>query len=233
MIVMPANCTGWFWHSLARETGRLGHLYSPAAQRGPWPWFPYALDNGAFSCWEPKGNTFNDERWEATEAEWMRLLFWAQAAPIRPRWSIVPDVPGNAAATLERWPKYAARVVAAGIPLAVAVQDGMTPETVRGLDPLPEVIAVGGTTDWKWQTVETWAREFPRVHLLRCNSPAKLDWLETLGVESCDGTGWNRGDRAQTQGLEEWCRRHGQPTNEPLWPHVCRQSKDRKQLSFA
>ena len=44
MIVMPANATGWFWHCLARETGRIGHLYSPGAQRGPWPWFPFALD---------------------------------------------------------------------------------------------------------------------------------------------------------------------------------------------
>ena len=46
MIVMPANSSGWFWHSLARETGRLGHLYSPGGQMGPWPWFPYALDKG-------------------------------------------------------------------------------------------------------------------------------------------------------------------------------------------
>lgn len=54
MIVMPANSSGWFWHSLARETGRLGHLYSPGGQRGPWPWFPYALDNGAYACWTVK-----------------------------------------------------------------------------------------------------------------------------------------------------------------------------------
>ena len=35
MLVMPANSTGWFWHCLGRETGRIGHLFSPGAQRGP------------------------------------------------------------------------------------------------------------------------------------------------------------------------------------------------------
>jgi hypothetical protein len=62
MIVMPACSSGWLWHSLARETGRIGHLYSPRSQRGPWPWFPYACDNGAFSCWNPIENTFDNEQ---------------------------------------------------------------------------------------------------------------------------------------------------------------------------
>jgi hypothetical protein len=150
-------------------------------------------------------------------------------------WAIVPDVPGNAAATLARWPVYAPEVIAAGIPLALAVQDGMTPDDVWALEIQPEVIAVGGSTEWKWATVEMWAKEFDRVHLLRCNSPAKLDWLEKLGVESCDGTGWNRGDRKQTSGLEEWARSHHipGPTNQPIWPYVCREAKNKKQMTFA
>ena len=107
MRVMPANSCGWFWHSLARETGRLGHLYSPRGQRGPWPWFPYALDNGAFSCWEPKDNTFDDARWESTERQWNHLVMWAQSAPLKPLWAIVPDVPGNAERTFDRWTRFA------------------------------------------------------------------------------------------------------------------------------
>lgn len=232
MIVMPANASGWFFHSLARETGRLGHLYSPRAQRGPWPWFPYALDNGAFSCWNPAENTFDDAKWETTEAAWLELLFWAQAAPIKPRWAIVPDVPGNGEATLKRWKKYASRVQEANIPLAIAVQDGINCFDVWELDPIPEVVCVGGTTEWKWSSVKLWANDFDRVHLLRCNAPDKLDYLQDLGVESCDGTGWNRGDRKQTSGLEEWARKHGTPTSEPLWPHVSR-AQSKKQLSFA
>lgn len=232
MIVMPANATGWFWHCLVRETGRLGHLYSPRAQRGPWPWFPYACDNGAFACWEPKTNTFDEVKWGRTEQAWRELLMWCECAPMKPRWAIVPDVPGNSPATLSRWPGYVGQVLAAGISPALAVQDGMTPADVLALDVQPSVICVGGTTEWKWSMVETWARAFPRVHVLRVNAPDKLDYLERLGIESCDGTGWNRGDKKQTAGLERWARKAPCPTSENLTPFVCKQTT-KNQLCFA
>lgn len=231
MIVMPANCSGWFWHALARETGRLGHLYSPRAQRGPWPWFPYALDNGAFSCWEPKSNTFDHARWARTEQAWNELIVWAQSAPTPPRWAIIPDIPGNAQATLERWQEFAPKLTF--FPRTLAVQDGMEPDHVRGLTVQPDVIAVGGSTEWKWETVEAWAKAFPRVHVLRCNSPAKLEWMESIGIESTDGTGWSRGDRKQTAGLEAWARSKAKPVTSPLWPHVCRAPRDPRQITFA
>lgn len=230
MIVMPANSCGWITHSLARETGRLGHLYSPGGQRGPWPWLPYALDNGAFSCWDSKANTFDDGLWRAMERDWELLIVWAQAAPVKPLWAIVPDVPGNAPATFERWGRFAARVP---FTRALAVQDGMLPQEVELLKPTPDVIAVGGSTEWKWKTVAGWAERFPRVHLLRCNAPHRLYELEALGVESCDGTGWFRGDRAQTEGLETWARSKAKPITPPIWPHVCRAPREPKQRSFA
>lgn len=230
MKVMPANASGWFWHSLARETGRLGHLYSPRGQRGPWPWFPYALDNGAFSCWEPKTNTFDDFKWAAVERQWQQLIVWAQCAAIKPLWAIVPDVPGNAARTFEKWEQFAPTMP---FPKALAVQDGMEPSDVHTLEHLPDVIAVGGSTEWKWETVERWAANFPRVHLLRCNSPARLYDLERIGVESTDGTGWSRGDRKQTSGLEGWARSKASPVCDPLWPHVCRQPRNKGQETFA
>lgn len=232
MRVMPANSTGWIFHALARETGCLGHLLSPGAQRGPWPWFPYALDNGAFSCWDADGG-FNHNKWDELEPKWKRLLFWAQSTPIKPLWAIVPDVPGNGDATLGRWGKYVGEVIGSGIPTALAVQDGMTVDDVRSLEHQPDVICVGGTTDWKWGTVEKWASSFPRVHLLRCNAPDKLEYLNSIGVESCDGTGWNRGNRTQTRGLEEYCRRHSAARIDPLWPHACRSARDAKQEAFA
>lgn len=231
MIVMPANSTGWFWHSLARETGRIGHLYSPGAQRGPWPWFPYALDNGAFSCWDPKSNAFDDSKWAGIEHAWNRLIVWAEIAPLKARWAIVPDVPGNAERTFERWERFAPGLTR--IPRALAVQDGMTPADVLALRVKPEVIAVGGSTDWKWATVAEWAARFPRVHVLRCNSPSRLYELESMGVESCDGTGWSRGDRKQTSGLEEWARSRAQPVTSALWPYVCRAPRCPEQETFA
>jgi hypothetical protein len=109
----------------------------------------------------------------------------------------------------------------------------MTVDQVRLLRPAPDIIAVGGSTEWKWETVEMWAKAFTRVHLLRCNAPDKLDYLESIGIESCDGTGWNRGDRKQTQGLERFVRKNPKPTNSDLSGFVCRQSKDKHQLVFA
>lgn len=218
MRVMPANATGWFWHCLARETGMLGHLFSPGAQRGPWPWFPYALDCGSFACWDMATNTFSDAKWETTEREWLRLLAWAGTHTQAPLWAVVPDVPGNWTRTLERWERY--RPELGGIPAAIAVQDGATPEQVREL--APDVVCVGGSTEWKWATWKMWAREFPRVHVLRVNRPHLLDQLRDAGVESVDGTGWNRGDRKQTAGLERWLRSVSGASSEELWRYTCR-----------
>jgi len=225
MIVMPSNCTGWFWHSLARETGKLGHLYSPRAQRGPWPWFSYALDNGAFSCWNPKDNSFDESKWKQTEIAWKHLLFWAQANKQKAEWAIVPDRPGSWVETVQKWSQFAGVVEQTGIPLAIAVQDGATVGLVKMLRPEPSVIAVGGSTAWKWDTVKVWAEAFPRVHLLRCNAPEKLHYLQSIGIESCDGTGWNRGNRTQTEGIENFARGLLNKSIWPLAPHVCRSTR--------
>lgn len=232
MIVMPANSTGWFWHCLARETGRIGHLYSPGAQRGPWPWFPYALDNGAFSCWDRKNNTFDDSKWEKIEPQWRKMIQWAGCGIQRPRWAIVPDIPGNSERTLERWPKYVQHVHDYHINAAIAVQDGMSVADVKALRPGPVVIAIGGSDEFKWGTLNEWVANFPRVHVLRCNHPDRLQMLEDMGVESCDGTGWNRGNRKQTRGLEEWARNKPTPTQSHIWRYTCR-SEDKGDELFA
>jgi len=224
MIVMPANATGWFWHCLARETGRIGHLFSPDAQRGPWPWFPYALDNGAFAAWDQDDNVWREDLWNV-EA-WRKMIRWADANTIKPMWAIVPDWIGSGERTIERWYQFKDEVP---FPKALAVQNGMGVKEARELD--PDVICVGGTTEWKWATVEMWAKSFPRVHILRVNSPQKLAYLDQLGVESCDGTGWNRGDRTQTRGLEFWARTNPNPTRLMLSDFVCKQP-DKQQLTF-
>lgn len=224
MIVMPANATGWFWHCLARETGRVGHLFSPGAQRGPWSWFPYALDNGAFAAWDQNDNVWRDDLWDV-EA-WRKMIRWAQSQAQQPRWAIVPDWIGSGERTIERWYQFEHEVPFAK---ALAVQDGMSVTQARDIN--PDVVAVGGTTEWKWATVEMWAKSFPRVHVLRVNSPQKLGYLDQLGVESCDGTGWNRGDRTQTRGLELWARTNPNPTQSMLSDFVCKQP-NKQQLTF-
>lgn len=231
MRVLCSNQTGWFWDSLARETGRLGHLYSPGAQREPRPWFPYALDVGVYPLWDKSTNTVDMKTYEALLIRWRRMLVWASVVPIKPMWAVIPDVPGNADATVDMYRKHSPLV--SGTPRALAVQNGMTPDFVKTMSPVPDVICVGGSDDWKWSTWTEWVQAFPRVHVLRCNAPDRLYEMEAAGVESTDGTGWNRGDRKQTQGLEEWARSRAQPVNMPLWPHVCRQPRVPEQESFA
>lgn len=218
----------------ARETGALGHLYSPGAQRGPYCHFPYALDNGAFSCWTRKTNTWHEDKWQAMEPLWRKLLLWAHTEDQKPLWALVPDVPGHAKETLERWSKFAPIVEALGFALAVAVQDGMTPDDVRALTPSPAVVFVGGTDDWKWGTVETWCANFPHVHVGRCNAPELFDWMRDKGVKSTDGSGMNRGDAKQTRGIIDWLYRNKRPLpNVPAVPHYlfCRSQRD-KQLEL-
>lgn len=104
-------------------------------------------------------------------------------------------------ATLASWQVWAPRLREHGWPLAFAVQDGMTPEDVPGD---ADVIFVGGTTEWKWRTVLIWCQHFPRVHVGRVNSYRLLWSSHDAGAESCDGTGWFRGDQDQLAGLERY-----------------------------
>jgi len=194
MTIMPANCTGaWVGYLAGRYEGQLGHLYSPGAQRGPFPFLPYALDNGAFGAFT------SGKAWDVHA--WRSLLGWAQECGQRPIWSLVPDVVGDKLATLDLWHQYASEVKACGFRPAFAVQDGMMPEDVPDA---AEVIFVGGSTEWKWNTAGMWCDAFDHVHIGRVNT---LRWLRVSakhGAKSVDGTGWFRGDQAQREGLRSF-----------------------------
>jgi hypothetical protein len=216
---MPAN-SGGLWHCLARETGALGHLYSVSyskpkkrwihTARGPYPWLPYGVDNGAYGFWKMHNFApFDFAKYEAEVLpEWWKLVNWTLSQDQKPLWVLCPDAPGNWEATKAAWYKYAPELQRLGFTLALAVQDGATPEDVLSLEIQPDVICVGGTTEWKWETVEMWARSFPRVHVLRCAAPTKYAWLESIGVESTDATRLNSGDKKQTAGVEAFARRN-------------------------
>lgn len=45
------------------------------------------------------------------------------------------------------------------------------------------------------------AGAFPRIHVGRVNTERMLWMAHEAGAESCDGTGWFRGDKAQLAGL--------------------------------
>ena len=196
MIVMPDNNSNA--HKMeAKYPGRMGLLIGPGGWRDP-RGLPFALDNGRFVCWS-KGS-------EWPEAAFWRLLECAQACDTSPRWVVVPDVVADADATFRQWDQWAPRLEETGLTLAMAVQDGMTPESVKR-NAEPGVIFVGGSTQWKRNTMWKWCRSFPRVHIGRVNTEKRLWNAHRCGAESVDGTGFFRGCVAQLKGLHRYLRR--------------------------
>lgn len=191
MRVLISNQSGMVaGHLAGRFPGQLGHLYSPGGERGPWEFMPYALDNGAFPAFTKK------EEWN--ELAWLELLEWAIAAKRKPEWVLVPDVVGDAAATIKLWREMSPLAATVNVPLAFAVQNGMQPDDV------PEdadVVFLGGSKEWKWPHVYEFCDRFPRVHVGRVNTFKLLEICRYFGAESCDGTGWFRGDQDQLAGL--------------------------------
>ncbi len=199
LVVMPSNNTGAVVRDLAdRFPGRLAHLISPGGWRQPL--LPYALDNGAFGAFI-KQQPFDGEAFLGLlDKARIHEQLYLDKLPGRktPMWVAVPDVVQDAKATLASWDEWVPKLKPYGWPLAFVVQDGMKPEDVPGK---ADVVFVGGSVEWKWATVSRWAGYFDRVHVGRVNSPARLEELEDMGVESCDGTGWFRGDQDQLNGL--------------------------------
>jgi hypothetical protein len=194
-MVMVSNHTSMeFGYMAGRHVGRLGHLYSPGGQRGPFPFLPYALDNGAYGCWQ--------RNVEFDPAPWMKLLDWAARSGTQPVWAAVPDVMMLRDRTIESWHQYRGEVVARGFRPAFVCQDGMT------FDDVPDdecMLFIGGSTQFKLAAVQPWCARFPgRVHVGRVSGPDRLAMCERAGAVSVDGSGWfHRKQRAQLRSFLE------------------------------
>jgi hypothetical protein len=203
MMIMPGNNCKWMVHYWQGLYGGLGHLYSPGAQRGPFPHIPYALDNGAYSL-HLAGMTFNPKKWHT-------LLEWAVKKKSRPLWVLIPDVVADFRATIQSWRAYshaAKNLLGSDQTLAFAVQDGMEPSDVPSD---AQVIFVGGTTEWKWRTMDSWCKNFKRVHVGRVNTTARLMLCHNSGAESCDGTGWFRGGQKTSVAMLDYLKANAKP----------------------
>ena len=193
MLVMPSNNSGFHCGFIAGSyPGRLGWLLNTDSWRqGPNQLIPWALDNGAYAAWVQK-RPWNEK------AFYDRLDACHTADCPPPLWVVVPDVVTDREATLESWRIHAPRVQEYGHKLAMAVQDGMTPGDVPAN---ASVVFVGGSVEWKWRHLKDWTGAFPRVHVGKVNSERLLWQAYESGAESCDGTGWFRGDQQQLAGL--------------------------------
>jgi len=195
MIIMPSNNSGIRVGYLAgKYPQRIGWLISPGGWRTPPIWLPTALDNGAFGAFT-RGDTFDIDAWLA------HIDLAHQQC--QPSWMVVPDVVADRQKTIESWDRWADHLNEQypRTPLAMAVQDGMTPDDIL---PNVDVIFVGGTTEWKWRNLHLWTDNFPSVHVARVNTERLLWMAHEAGAESCDGTGWFRGDEQQLAGLHRY-----------------------------
>ena len=178
--------------------GRLGHLHSVERLSEPIQGIPWACDNGVFGAWS-SGKSWSEEP---------LYRFLDNYAAWKPLWVVVPDWVGDRDETLRRWDQHAPALQAFGVPLAMAVQDGMTPDDVPAEC---SVVFVGGSTSWKWRNLTMWTSAFPRVHVGRVNSIRLLLMAENAGAESCDGTGWFR-DPTRTAELASYLSKdHNHP----------------------
>lgn len=106
-------------------------------------------------------------------------------------WVTAPDVVGDSAATLERWPFWSALIRGVGFPPALVAQDGLTVATT----PWSELggLFIGGSTEWKVseaaRTLVAYAlARGIHVHMGRVNTRERLRIAYRWGVQSIDGS---------------------------------------------
>lgn len=181
MRVMVATNSSQVTRQMAKSNpDRIGWLIGPSFWKNPINGIAYALDNDAFTAWRDK------TEWD--ELAWLEMLDKAAKQSKPPLWCLVPDVVADRERTIEKWHVHSPKVKQLGFPTAFAVQDGMS------LQDVPEdadVVFIGGTTSWKWRTLEMWTSLFSRVHVGRVRQKMLMECYR-LGAESCDGTGWFR-----------------------------------------
>lgn len=201
MIVMISNQTGFEAGLLCgMYPGRVGHLYSPGGERGPYVGVPHAYDNDKFNC----ANKLAPKKKPWSEARWRQMLRRAVLSGISPLWALVPDEIADRDATLRNWDKYAPEMCAMGFRLAFAVQDGMTFGDVPDDDC---VLFIGGDDDFKDAAIGPWCARFPgRVHVGRVNGMPRLLACYRAGAISVDGTGWFHKGTNQNNDLRKFLK---------------------------
>ncbi len=186
---------GW---RLIIEPGQLGRYSDPV------PPLPYAIDNGAWRCYRA-GNIWD-------EAAFRLLLdLTAKAAD----WIVAPDIVAGGVSSLRLSEKWLPVLEVLGRPILIAVQDGIAPADVSGLIGGQVGLFVGGSTEWKLDTVLEWgelASEIPcYLHVARVNSARRIRLCHHARADSFDGTSCSmyatslpRLDQARRQGVIGW-----------------------------
>lgn len=167
------------WTSLPENLrARFGYMIGlrrSSAYLGMENGYPWMLDNGAYNK-------------KFDYALWMKRI--EELAPYASTCLgiIIPDVVGNAEATLELWEYYAHLPAAHDFRIAFAAQDGMTVSD----PPWDELdcLFIGGSTQWKyddaWPLIREAKRQGKWLHVGRVNSQKAMKHFHV--ADSVDGT---------------------------------------------
>jgi hypothetical protein len=185
--------------------GRMGLLRTPANGYRLDAVAVWAMDNGCYTGAYP-GDTGYLALLETLADHRSRCLFVA-----------VPDVVGDAPATLDLFAPMARQIRALGWPAALVGQDGM--ESLPVPWDLVDRVFIGGSTDWKLGPAavaliaEARHRGKP-VHVGRVNSARRFARFAALGCASADGTYLAYGPRQLAPDVRAWTRAADWPA---LW----------------
>jgi hypothetical protein len=170
----------------------------------------YACDNGKFGRGWP-----GVETWRT----WLAATV-ARYGTDRCMWAAAPDVPFDAAGTLQESLPHLAFIRGLGVPAAFCAQNG---SEIPGMVPWEaiDVLFLAGDTDWKLSAAAAelagQARALGKsVHMGRVNSETRLRHAMAIGCDSADGTFLAFGPDVNLDRLTGWFRR--MPKRQP--PHV-------------
>ena len=157
--------------------GEVGQLLTPLTRfRLTNPAKPWAIDNGAFARFDAK----------AFQALLAREFHHRENC----LFVTCPDVVGSARRTLEVFEHW--RPQLDGWAVALACQDGQEDLPIPWND--IGAVFIGGSTQFKVseaakQVIKAAQALGKWVHVGRVNDPARFEYFDNLGADSCDGTG--------------------------------------------
>lgn len=156
-------------------------LLSPLNPKLP-PGFRYAIDNGAFSCWQ-SNLPFDDEGF-------IRLA--ASHGP-RADFVVIPDKVAAGKESLEFSRLWMPYLLPRIHNLLLAVQDGMTADDVGAFVRHYQCgIFLGGSIEWKLKTLYPWGMVAHALgcyyHVGRVNTAKRIRLCAEAGADSVDGT---------------------------------------------
>lgn len=187
MIILAGNGGGPGFREAVCQDAGLGIMLSPGHDLA---WCPnFACDNGAFAHRDDPGY------WErGGETAWLKMLDRVTEYRPRPLFVALPDVVYDWPATLDRSLRYLPELETRTLRPALVLQDGAQRDLTHLLSLRLDCWFVGGSRRWKWENLPA-LREWSWgdwLHVGRCNGWRQLQWCEELGVDSVDGTSFNR-----------------------------------------